>query len=437
MINKVLHTIKCHQMIATQDKVLIGLSGGADSMALAFFLNTLKDSWGFSLEAVHVNHMLRGAEAVRDQHFVQDWCAAHNIVCHVVVKDIAAIATAQGVSTELAGRNVRYEIFHSFGMDYKIATAHHLDDSIETVLFHLVRGTSPDGMTGIPAVRGNIIRPLIHCTRLEIEAYCAANKIPYVTDSTNFTEDYTRNRLRNEVVPVLKELNPSMEQAMARFFTLAGQDKQYLEEQAQKAYQTVLQDEGLDCSKLMLLPPALRGRVIRLFLQDKFHFDAQWKHISAVEEVALNGGKTQLSQDLSLKCFKHRLISTKTEEFDSPGFQIVNKLVMSRKEFLNISEKKKNTFDFCADYDKIKGKVSVRSRKAGDKITLPGRNCTKTLKKYFNEIGIPAEARSAVPVLTDTVGIIGLPGLTCDSRVQPGADTSQFLLLKVGDKDEE
>lgn len=434
MTDKVLHTIKRYQMLAPGDQVLIGLSGGADSMALAFFMNQIKEAWNLSLLAVHVNHCLRGEEAQRDANFVASWCAEEGIPCRIIRKDVAAAAKKWGVGVELAGRRVRYETFASFGTGYQIATAHHLNDAIESALLHLVRGASLDGIRGIAPVRGQVIRPLIQCTRADIMAYCTAHKIPYVTDSSNLQDAFARNRIRNRVVPELKAVNPSLEEAFDRFFTLTAEDSAYLEQQAEAAYAQVFRDGALDCSTLNGLPPAMQGRIIRFFLVRQCSFTPEHKHVLAVAAVAQNGGQVQLQRDLILRRFKGVLRVVPAAQKPC-SFQIMNKLVLTREEFLNISKIEKNSFHFCADYDKIKGNVSVRSRQAGDTIAPAGRNGTKTLKKYLNEMGIPRENRDAVPVITDEDGLIGLAGLACHCRVAPDEGTKRFFLMKVEEKD--
>lgn len=435
MNKKVLHTIQCHQMLAPRDKVVIGLSGGADSMALAFFLKEYQKTFDLTLTAVHINHKLRGEEAERDAAFVAEWCLEQGIPCRVIEKDVAALAAKKGISTELAGREARYEAFHAFGEDCKIATAHTLSDAVETVLFRLARGASLDGVCGIPPVRGHIIRPLIDCARGEIEAYCAENHIPYVTDSTNFTNDYKRNLLRNEAVPVLKQINPALEAAVSRFVACARADASYLEKAAQGYYKQILKDNQLDCSAYCALPEAMRSRVLCIFLEAN-GFTPEYKHIMAADRVARHGGKEQFAPDFGVKRFKNNLTVYNFSKKEPPRFEIMNKLVLSNEEFLNISENEKNSFDFCGDYDKIKGSVLVRPRMAGDVIHLPRRGCGKTLKKYLNEIGIPEEKRGAVPVLADEMGVIGLAGITCDSRVAPSDGTRRFLVLKVGEKND-
>lgn len=432
MINNVLHTIKRYHMLAPGDRVLIGLSGGADSMALAFLLHSMQKEWEITVEAVHVNHGLRGAEAQRDAAFVTDWCAKQQMPLHVFERDVAGLAKAKGISIEQAGREVRYAIFGSFGKGVKIATAHHLNDSVETVLLHLARGTSIDGLTGIPPVRGNIIRPLTDCTRADIMAFCASNNIPFVIDSTNLQNDYARNRIRNEVIPVLQGVNPALEVSFRRFFQLAADDAACLNRQAQDAYVQACVNGTLDCAFVAALDPALQGRVLRSFLTDQCGIVPEQRHVALAQGVVCRGGKVQLTDCMGIKRYQNRLFSVPFSKKRAVSFQIVNKLTLTRKEFFNISKNEENHFNFCADCDKIKGNILVRSRLPGDQITLPGRNCTKKIKKYLHEMGVPEHLRSSVPVIADDLGVAGVAGYSCDRRVQPGEDTARFLLMEIG-----
>ena len=168
-------------------------------MCLLEILSKLKDEYGIILKAVHLNHNIRGQEALRDQRVVEEFCQKLGIECLSYSVDIPALAKEMGIGEEECGRIKRYECFNDAGCD-AVATAHTLSDSIETMMFNLIRGTGLKGLCGIPAKRDNIIRPLIECTRSEIESYCKDNKIDYVTDSTNLTDDYTRNYIRHNIV---------------------------------------------------------------------------------------------------------------------------------------------------------------------------------------------------------------------------------------------
>ena len=212
MICKVKNTIEKHRMLENITSVAVGVSGGADSMCLLHILSKLKEEYSIILKAVHINHGIRGDEAMRDENAVRAYCEKAGIELLVFHKDIPYLAKKMGLGEEECGRQVRYECFSEAHCD-AVATAHSLSDSIETLIFNLSRGTGTKGLCGIPPVRdGNIIRPLIDCTREEIENYCKENGVPYVTDSTNLTDDYKRNYIRHKIVPALSEVNEGYSQ---------------------------------------------------------------------------------------------------------------------------------------------------------------------------------------------------------------------------------
>lgn len=431
MINKILHTIQCHKMLVPNDKVIVGLSGGADSMALAFFLNSIKSQWNLTLQIAHINHGIRGDEAERDEKFVVDWCEKNNVPCKVLHANIPKTAKKQKISAELCGRNVRYEFFNSFGDEWKIATAHNLNDSVETVILNLTRGTSINGLCGVPPVRGNVIRPLIDCSRAEIEEFCKENGIDYVVDSTNLENDYSRNLIRNSVVPILKELNPSLESAFSRLLTSAKMDRDYLAMLSDKLYQKCLFDGSLNTEFLENEDFALRSRVIEKFVNEFSGVEVNNKLILQIDKIVLHGGKMQLGKNLYVKKFKNKVIFEKKLNSKRELPEIVNKLNVTSKDFFNNQDKYKKSFDFFADYDKIRGNIEVRSRREGDEINIAGRNCTKSLKKFFNEIGIVQCDRENVPVLADDEGVIAVVGWAVDKRVAVTDLTKNVLLLKL------
>ena len=218
---KCLFSAPCH--------VLVGVSGGADSMALLHMLS----HWETPLRvtAIHIHHGLRGESADRDEAFVRSYCTEHNVPLVVVRADVAAVATQERLTLEEAGRRVRYEQFEMARRDLcadYVLTAHTADDQAETVLMHLIRGCGIDGLVGIPAVRGNIRRPLLCCSRAEIEEYCTLHDLPYVTDETNVDIKYTRNDVRHRVLPLLREINPAVNDALLRLSNLAQADADYL-----------------------------------------------------------------------------------------------------------------------------------------------------------------------------------------------------------------
>ena len=249
------------------EKILVGLSGGADSTALLLSLNELSKVFGFELFALHVNHMIRGAEADRDETFAKELCKKQGVefVCERV--DVPNLAKQTGESLELCARNVRYDVFGKVCKENGIthvATAHNSCDNSETVLFNLVRGSGTKGMCGIPPKRSlgknvEIIRPLIYVSRAEIEDYLCAMGQDFVTDSTNADSDYSRNFIRNDVLPLLRRLNPSLEDSIQRMSSLHRIDEKYLSRKAEECVTD-------DVEKLKKLDIALLSRVvIKLF----------------------------------------------------------------------------------------------------------------------------------------------------------------------------
>ena len=218
MENKIKETIRKYNMLSKGDTVVVGLSGGADSCALIHFLSSVKDDFSLTLIACHVNHMIRGDEADRDEEFSRNLAIELGAEFRLLKINVPQEAEKRHESIEKTARDIRYDFFEKTAEQYnaKIATAHTASDNVETVLFNLARGSGIKGLCGIPPVRGRIIRPLITVERDEIEKYCRKNELNYVTDSTNLTDEYSRNKLRHKVVPVLKEINPAIEKTITR-----------------------------------------------------------------------------------------------------------------------------------------------------------------------------------------------------------------------------
>ena len=231
-------TIRRYDMLRPGEAVLAALSGGADSVSLLLVLQSL----GYEVRAFHLNHCLRGAESDRDEAFCRALCAKRGVPLTVVRVDIAALS--QGKAVEETARRERYAQLEKAADGCKIATAHTADDNLETVLFHLVRGSGARGLAGIPPVRGNIIRPLLNAERREIEAFLRENGQDYVTDSSNLSDDYTRNRLRHSVLPVLREINPAAAQSALRLGQQLRQDEQTLGALAADCLHAAAQPDG-------------------------------------------------------------------------------------------------------------------------------------------------------------------------------------------------
>lgn len=244
MKNKVINTIKRYNLIQSGDKLVLGVSGGPDSISMLNILNEIKEEWQFQIYVAHINHMIR-KEADDDETYVQQYCENNNIQFFAKKVNVQEIANIQKMGTEEAGRNIRYEFFEEVLQKVganKIAIAHNKNDKIETIVMNLLRGSGLSGLKGIEPIREQrIIRPLIECERQEIEQYCEQYKLEPRIDKTNFENDYTRNKIRNIVIPYIKnEFNPNIIETMDRLSQVATEESNYIELQVEKIYQKLL-----------------------------------------------------------------------------------------------------------------------------------------------------------------------------------------------------
>ena len=236
-----------YQMLPQGSTVLCAVSGGKDSMALLSVLQTLAPERNLMIHAAHFNHQLRGEESQRDEDFVSKWCADHNIPLTIGSGDVAQAAQEQGKGIEETARAMRYgfltETAQEVGAE-KIATAHNADDNAETVLLHLVRGSGLDGLTGIPPVRGILIRPLLGVPRIDIEVYLAQENIPHVEDSSNQDTKFARNRIRQAILPVMKDLNPAFVSTLSANLVHLREDRELLYDMAESVTCDALVEDG-------------------------------------------------------------------------------------------------------------------------------------------------------------------------------------------------
>ena len=423
--------------------LLVGVSGGADSMSLLHCLCHWPQE-GLRLTAVHIHHGLRGDTADQDAEFVQKYCTDSGIDCVVRYVDVGGYAAAQRMSVEEAGRCLRYDVFENIrreiGADY-ILTAHTADDQAETVLMRILRGCGTDGLSGIPAVRGEIRRPLLCCTRAEVEQYCAAYGVPYRTDETNSDIRYTRNRIRCEVLPHLRQVNPAVDAALVRLSQHAAADADLLRSMAQEALHNAQQEDGWSIAAFLIQPSPIRRRMISLLLRSMQLSTIEESYILAIERsLESNSGKTSLPGGITavigqgvLRLLPTSLLTEKTADI------VVDALPFSA-DFggyaftlsAHTAEESENVhrlfLNAALDYDTIQGGLYVRCRREGDYMHPSGRRIGKSIKKLMNEWKIPEHVRDLFPLVCDDAGVVLVPGYACDERVKPTADTKHFLV---------
>lgn len=440
MIVKFLDTIKKYNMLSPGQKVLVGLSGGADSMCLVSLLIKYADKFGITVEAAHVNHCIRGEEALRDESFVRCFCDAKGIVLHTVRADIPAIAEETGESTELCARRIRYEFFDSLQPDV-IATAHTGSDRIETMLMNLSRGSSLSGLCSIPPVRGNVIRPLIGVLRKEIEEYCANENIDYITDSTNLSDEYTRNKFRHNVIAELVRINPAFERNALRCIESINDDEKSFVSYTDEIYGKLInEDKSLRIPELYLYDTALCRRIIKKYISSNTDSDFEMKHIDSIIDNLGGSFSVVLPGNIIICGDKNRIFVKNREAKENYiADRILKKgqsaeiSVGNKKLIIRWSEELPECVDnmFFADADRIGSEICIRSRRPGDVFCLGRRRCSKTLKKLFNEMQIPAESRNELFVISDETGLIFVEGIGVDGKRITNKQSGSILIIKT------
>lgn len=398
MLTKLLEQIREYSLVQQGDHIICAVSGGADSMALLWAFVLLKDKLNIRVSAAHFNHKLRGAESDRDEAFVKNFCAFHDIPLYVGNKEV--VSGKKGL--EAAAREARYSFFDS--LDGKIATAHTADDNAETLLINLIRGTGLRGLGGIQPCRGKIIRPLLRVTRSEIDAFLCENYIDHIEDSSNSSDDFLRNRIRHRILPLLEKENPRFSENTTQMAMRLLQDEEYLS----------FQGQILDCSDVTALrnaPVSLRRRAISRFLIDCGVREPESRHIRQVERLiysdnpsaaaCLPAGIVVCRQYLTLGVLQ----SDKSEwEIPLPAGTSIDFPDLNLRVTCRVSTEillHKDCFSV-----ESKGNIVLRSRKQGDSLRLAGG--TKSLKKFMIDKKIPASLRGQIPVVADDDGILGV-----------------------------
>ncbi len=291
-VEKVRKAIVDYNMLQKGDEVVVALSGGADSVSLLCVLKELSQELSINISACHVNHGLRGEESDGDMCFCQKLCDELGVALSVLDTDVKEFQQKHE-SIEETARRVRYDFFAKVSAGKKLATAHNSNDSAETVLLNMMRGTGLKGLCGIPPKRDNIVRPLIYCSRAEVEEYCLQKGMSYVTDKTNLSTDYTRNKVRHIILPEMMKINSSLLETMSRMQQNIKADSDYLEELFAKALENARTEGGYSAEMIRTLDKPIKGRVIRSILMGG-GIEPSTLRISMTEEI-INSGKGKIN----------------------------------------------------------------------------------------------------------------------------------------------
>lgn len=455
MIEKVKNYMEKWHMLQNEDCVIVGVSGGADSICLLWVLSKLQKEMGFRMIAVHVNHGLRGQEADADEMYVKQFCKELGVVCESYYTDVELLSKKWKQSTEEAGREVRRAFFEETMQKYhgtKIALAHHQNDSAETFLINLARGTGLRGLGGIAPVNGNIIRPLLCVKREEIEEFLQDEGIAYCVDCTNKSDEYTRNRIRNHALPYLQEeVNSKVIEHMNETMEQIRQVQDFLDEQVQIYWEKSVAEEDernyvISEEAYLQIPEAIQPLLLKKVLAEVCgrEKDLEAVHVKQLHELFEKqvGRRLDLPYQMEAKriyqgisiCIKEErkeLAQRKEYVFDMHGeaatFQIGNQLIHCRVTDDNVEKNHTKRFN-C---DIIEGNICIRTRKQGDYITIHPDGRTQKLKSFFINEKIPQENRDKILLVAEGSHVLWVIGYRTNPVYEVKTNTKRILEIQI------
>ena len=463
MYKKVMSYIKDNNLIKSGDKILVALSGGPDSICLLNILYEMKEELNIQIGAAHLNHLLRDKDAFEDEEYVKNLCETLDIPCFVKRVDINKYSKENKMSSEMAGRDARYNFFDEITKKHgynKIATAHNANDQAETILFRLMRGTGIEGLCGIKVHRDNIIRPILCLSRKEVEEYIDSNNLKPRIDKTNFEKIYNRNKIRLDILPYMKNnFNEDIIQTLNRMSVLLQKDNDFIEKSARSFYEKYC-IEQLDYfiirKEIFKQHEAVVTRVIRYALSNfsKTHYDFEMKHIYEICNLAENNSGKII--DLPNKIYAENIygdiyikektnvisvneqieITLKKEEINEKQIQfndyIVEFSVVCNNQNINLNQDKMIRY---FDFDKIYNDVTLRYRRNGDKIIPLGMSGSKKLKDIFIDMKVPKEKRDCIPILCFDENISWVFGIRVSEEYKITNKTKNILKVSVKRKE--
>jgi tRNA(Ile)-lysidine synthase len=459
ILERVRATIHERQLLPPEGgTVIVGYSGGADSTALLHLMTRLQGEFNLRVHAAHLHHGMR-LEADDDVRVCEAVCAGLGVPLHVERVDVPALAQAQRVSLEEAGRNARYAFFDRLARELNVvavALAHTRDDQIETILINLLRGTGPRGLCGMPYKRDHIIRPLLDATRAQTHQYCAAHGLPTVFDSTNLDPHQLRRRVRMELIPLLRDLSPAFDRHLLRLADILENEEAWWDYEVRSLLEcgsvasadaeTLLQHSKVGREFFTHLHPAMQRRVLREWLRARVGALRlpPYEILEGIRRAALEGKRTswQLSDTLRLTTDEAALtLHTKPpdpEPYEYP-VQLETPILIPQAgawleaRLLNAPPPSLEAMpdDAFLDADAVQGQLVVRNGRRGDRFQPLGMPAPKKLSDIFIDRKIPRAERWRLPLLCDAAGILWVPGYTIAARARITPDTRRVLHITL------
>lgn len=438
-LEKFKNFIEENNLIEKGDSIVSAVSGGSDSVFMLEMLLAIKDDYDLKIIVSHVNHGLRGAEAQRDEDFVKKLAEKNGLIYEVEHIDMAGYAKEHSLTCEEAGRKLRYLFFEEIKEKYKadkVAIAHNENDVAETIFLNIFRGTGLDGLESIPLRRDFYIRPILCFEKSEILDFLKENNIHYVDDSTNFTNDYKRNMIRNEIIPFIKKnFNENIVSSMSRLASIAKENNLYLEDIINDKYTSIVKANTIDRKGFNELNHYEKTLVLRKFLRENLNY---LNNISKdniedmINLIKLDSGKKYdidgkhyLVNDFDKTIFKKLDINELSEEI-SLDFKLdkVYNIYGSKFKFVlsdKILSKK------YLDYDLLTGKLSLRNRRSGDRFNPFGMKGSKKIKDYFVDKKVSSDDRSKVLFLMNDDEIAYVVGYDIADKYRASSKTKNYL----------
>ncbi len=433
----VLNYIRANDLLTPGVNVVLGVSGGADSICLANVLLSLRKELDLAIYVVHVNHMIRGDEADSDQAYVESYCLSQGVSCKSYRIDVPTYAKEHGLTLEEAGRHIRYDTFEKaaaeWGLDaYNIAVAHNMNDVAETVILNMARGTGVAGMKGIAPKRGCIVRPLLGTSRAEIESYLAETRVDYRTDSTNLAIDYTRNKIRHNVLPIMNELNSKSTEHIA---SLAGKLSYYdafVQDQVDDFLHANVEENAIKVETLTNAEPLISDLAIHQLIKNAAgcQKDIGEAHVAEVKKLyeAVSGSSVDLPYGVKVTR-NYQWLTFEKAEFGEENASLgeLGTAVFPPPSTLDLTKK---TYTKYIDYDKIKGDVCLRKPQENDYMVINMEGGTKKLARLFSSEKIPQAKRGDVPVVAVGDEIIWAVGVRLSEAYKVTDGTTQVMSLE-------
>lgn len=465
MQNRILEYIRQQQLIARGDKLIVALSGGPDSVCLLHMLHTLRNELGIDIHAAHLNHKLRGAESDEDSHYVSELAQSFDIPLTSHSSDVASYRRSGSLSLEEAARELRYaflaEVVNNQG-GTGIVTGHTRDDQIETILMNIIRGSGIRGLRGLQpktilkagknSIPVTVIRPLIPLSRAETAEYCRQHGLFPRSDSSNQSTDFLRNRIRLELVPLLKSYNIKIEDSLLRLAAISNDDYLLIEERSKEIWHRVAQAEddrlSLDLKSLEALPRTLQRHTMANALQYMLGslYDIEFTHIESMAELIQKpaGKSLHLPQGLLLIKEYDRLILTRDPHSSCPFPPLKESYIIDVPGCYYLDGWKINAeiatpplqvdsydrFTALLDLDKTGQRLTVRTRKPGDRFYPLGMNSPKKLQDFMVDIKIPRTWRDRVPLICSPNSILWIVGWRIDERMKVCPATQRILKIR-------